>query len=354
MRHAATRRGQGGPGQIFRITTANPAGRTPQAPPVARLNGAMAPASQSIRTQVGGRELSIVNLDKVMYPATGYTKAEVISYYSQIAEVLLPYISDRALTRVRFPDGVAGPSFYEKNAPAGTPGWVRTERILTSDGPVQYVIADEPATVVWLANLAALELHVPQWQVGRLPGTITEEGALERGDPLVDRLVVDLDPGAGMTMIEVARAALIAAERLAADGLGAGAADVGQQGNPGVRGDLADPGPTGVGVRQAAQPAAAPPSAGLLRRHHVGGAAGGPDLRRLQPEPDRAEHDRAVLDAWPRPTERRDAAHLGGGGCGQSSRRPAVLPRGRADPGGRARRSGRRPAPSGAAAVTAE
>ncbi len=179
----------------------------------------MASASQSIRTQVGGRELSIVNLDKVMYPATGYTKAEVISYYSQIAEVLLPYISDRALTRVRFPNGVAGPSFYEKNAPAGTPGWVRTERILTSDGPVQYVIADESATIVWLANLAALELHVPQWQVGRLPGTITEEGALERGDPLVDRLVVDLDPGAGMTMIEVARAALIAAERLAADGL---------------------------------------------------------------------------------------------------------------------------------------
>ena len=135
----------------------------------------MASASQSIRTQVGGRELSIVNLDKVMYPATGYTKAEVISYYSQIAEVLLPYISDRALTRVRFPNGVAGPSFYEKNAPAGTPGWVRTERILTSDGPVQYVIADESATIVWLANLAALELHVPQWQVGRLPGTITEE-----------------------------------------------------------------------------------------------------------------------------------------------------------------------------------
>jgi bifunctional non-homologous end joining protein LigD len=133
--------------------------------------------------------------------------------------VLLPYIADRALTRVRFPDGVAGPSFYEKNAPAGTPDWVRTERILTSDGPISYVVADEPAAVVWLANLAALELHVPQWRIGALPGTMTEAGALERGEPLADRIVVDLDPGEGMTIVEVARAALIAAERLAADGL---------------------------------------------------------------------------------------------------------------------------------------
>jgi len=80
----------------------------------------MVPAPDAVRTRVAGRELSIVNLDKVMYPATGYTKAEVISYYSQIADVLLPYIADRALTRVRFPDGVAGPSFYEKNAPASS------------------------------------------------------------------------------------------------------------------------------------------------------------------------------------------------------------------------------------------
>lgn len=173
----------------------------------------------TIRTRVAGRELSIVNLDKVMYPATGYTKAEVISYYSSIAEVLLPYIADRALTRVRFPDGVEGPSFYEKNAPAGTPPWVRTERILTGDGPIDYVVADEPATVIWLANLAALELHVPQWRTSVLDQPTRQQGALERGDPLVDRVVVDLDPGEGMSIVEVARAALIAAERLASDGL---------------------------------------------------------------------------------------------------------------------------------------
>lgn len=177
------------------------------------------PAADSIRTRVAGREMSVVNLDKIMYPATGYTKAEVISYYSQIADVLLPYVTDRALTRVRFPNGVAGPSFYEKNAPSGTPDWVRTETILTGDGPVSYVVADEPATIVWLANLAALELHVPQWRIASLDPGSRAEGALERGEPLADRVVVDLDPGAGMTIVETARAALIAAERLAADGL---------------------------------------------------------------------------------------------------------------------------------------
>ena len=179
----------------------------------------MTPSSESVRVRVAERELSIVNLEKVMYPAAGYTKAEVISYYSQVAELLLPYVADRALTRVRFPDGVDGPGFYEKNAPAGTPDWVRTERILTNDGPVDYVVADEPATVVWLANLAALELHVPQWRIGTLDATTRREGALERGGPLADRIVIDLDPGVGMTMVETARAALIAAERLAADGM---------------------------------------------------------------------------------------------------------------------------------------
>jgi bifunctional non-homologous end joining protein LigD len=174
----------------------------------------VAPGSDSFRTRVAGRELTVVNLDKIMYPAVGYTKAEVISYYSQIADLLLPYVADRGLTRVRFPDGVTGPSFYEKNAPNGTPEWVRRAHVGTSDGIIEYVVADEPATVVWLANLAALELHVPQWRLGTL-----STGSLETGDPLADRVVVDLDPGAGMTIVEVARAALIAAERLATDGL---------------------------------------------------------------------------------------------------------------------------------------
>ena len=174
---------------------------------------------------VGGRTLTLSNLDKVLFPAVGYTKAEVISYYAQIAPTLLPYLVDRALTRIRFPDGVGEDrSFYEKNAPKGTPDWVRTAPVLTSDGLVHYVVAEEEATVVWLANLAALEMHVPQWTISSaIPdaeGVIhLPEGDPRPGEPLANRVVVDLDPGAGMTVVDCARAALMVAALLADDGL---------------------------------------------------------------------------------------------------------------------------------------
>jgi bifunctional non-homologous end joining protein LigD len=160
--------------------------------------------SSDIRTRVGDRELNLSNLDKVLYPLTGYTKAEVVNYYVAIAPVLLPHIRDRVITRVRFPDGVDAASFYEKNAPNGTPDWVRTVRIGTSDGIINYVVADEEATVVWLANLAALEVHVPQWRLS---------GALPNGEGVIAL------PEAGMTIVDTARAALIVAARLADDGM---------------------------------------------------------------------------------------------------------------------------------------
>jgi bifunctional non-homologous end joining protein LigD len=146
----------------------------------------------------------------VLYPETGYTKAEVIAYYSSIAPVLLPHITDRALTRVRFPDGVGEQafSFYEKNAPMGTPDWVRRVLVDTGEERIDYVVADDPATVVWLANLAALELHTPQWKVGPRDGV---HGA--------DQLVLDLDPGAPATVVECAQVALALRELLVADGL---------------------------------------------------------------------------------------------------------------------------------------
>ena len=181
-------------------------------------------ASAEIRTQVGARELSLSNLDKVLYPLTGYTKAEVVNYYVHIAPTLLPHIRDRVITRVRFPDGVHSQGFYEKNAPMGTPEWVRTVRIGTSDGIINYLVAEEQATVVWLANLAALEIHVPQWLVSTAvpdsKGVIDlPEGEPRTGEPLADRVVVDLDPGEGMTIIDTARAALMVAARLADDGM---------------------------------------------------------------------------------------------------------------------------------------
>lgn len=164
-----------------------------------------------IRVRVGDRGLELSNLDKVLYPAAGFTKAEVIDYYTRIAPVLLPHLRDRTLTRIRFPDGVGGGSFFEKNAPAGTPDWVRRVTLpvpgsSTGRETLDFVVVDDLPTLVWLANLAALELHVHQWRVSA-------------GSGVPDLLVVDLDPGPPAGLPECFEVALLLRERLAADGL---------------------------------------------------------------------------------------------------------------------------------------
>ncbi|WP_027660298.1 non-homologous end-joining DNA ligase [Salinispora fenicalii] len=161
-----------------------------------------------LRVEVAGRTLELSNLDKVLYPVTGFTKGEVIDYYTRVAPVLLPHLADRALTRIRFPNGVDGSSFFEKNAPAATPGWVRTETLPVPGSAkgretIDYVVADELPTLVWLANLAALELHTPQWQIGAHP----------------DLMVVDLDPGEPAGLRQCCQVALLLRERLADDGI---------------------------------------------------------------------------------------------------------------------------------------
>ncbi len=148
----------------------------------------------------------------MLYPQTGTTKGEVLNYYAQVAPVMLPHLKDRAVTRVRWPHGVARSSFFEKNAPAGTPSWVRTARVPTTGSRgdsrhgdhLEFPIVDDLATLTWLANLAALELHVHQWTVGR------------NGQPRnPDRLVIDLDPGEGAGLHECAAVALLVRDRLA-------------------------------------------------------------------------------------------------------------------------------------------
>jgi len=158
---------------------------------------------------IGGRDLELSNLDKLMYPAAGFTKGEVIDYYVNVGEVILPHLADRLLTRKRWPDGTASQPFFEKNMPRGTPDWVRTVMMEEhGDDGVEYVVADDLPTLVWLANLAALELHVPQWKVG------------PRGGPQDPDLVVfDLDPGAPADIIDCFNIALALRELLAADGL---------------------------------------------------------------------------------------------------------------------------------------
>jgi bifunctional non-homologous end joining protein LigD len=163
--------------------------------------------------EVDGRVLALSNLEKVLYPQTGTTKAEVIAYYTQVAPILLPLVADRPVTRKRWPDGVAGSPFFEKNAPQGTPDWVRTVRLPVPGSTraretIDFTLMDGLADLVWTANLAALEIHVPQWTVG-------PRGAV-RGP---DRLVVDLDPGAPAGLAECTEVAFAVRERIADDGL---------------------------------------------------------------------------------------------------------------------------------------
>ncbi|HEX4188126.1 MAG TPA: DNA ligase D [Solirubrobacteraceae bacterium] len=151
-----------------------------------------APAKSALVT-VEGRELKLSNLDKVLYPATGFTKRELIEYYAAIATTILPHLRGRALTVTRWPDGVQGKSFFQKQTPAHAPEWVRTVTLPSERKPIDYTLTEDLATLVWLANLAAIELHTP----------------LARADD-VERptaLVFDLDPGAPATIIECCRVA---------------------------------------------------------------------------------------------------------------------------------------------------
>jgi bifunctional non-homologous end joining protein LigD len=178
-----------------------------------RRTGVRATPEEAVPVEVDGRRLRLTNLDKVLYPSTGFTKAEVIDYYRRVAPVMLPHLAGRPVTLRRYPDGVEGQSFYEKNVARHAPDWVRTVRLPTPGSTkgaetTEFVIIDDLPTLVWAANLAALELHVPQWTVG-------PRGA--RHPP--DLLVFDLDPGAPATVVECCRVAEMIRRVLHEDGL---------------------------------------------------------------------------------------------------------------------------------------
>jgi bifunctional non-homologous end joining protein LigD len=181
-------------------------------------------AGDNVLVAVEGRKLKLSNLDKVLYPEYGFSKGEVIDYYSRIAPVLLPHLLDRPVTLRRYPNGVDGMSFYEKNVARHTPDWVRTVTVETPGSStgretLDFAIICDLPTLVWSANLAALELHIPQWTVG-------PRGA--RRDP--DLLVFDLDPGPPATIVECCRVALLLRAALRADGLDAHAKTSGSKG----------------------------------------------------------------------------------------------------------------------------
>jgi bifunctional non-homologous end joining protein LigD len=162
-----------------------------------------------ITVEVDGRKLVLSNLDKVLYPAAGFTKAQVIDYYQRIAPVLLPHIAGRPVTIKRYPDGVDAKFFFQKNAPAH-PDWVPTARLPSpgstkSRETIEYILGGDLPTLIWAANLAALELHTPMW---RYPDV---------GQP--DLLVFDLDPGLPATIVQCCQVALLLRPLLTGMGL---------------------------------------------------------------------------------------------------------------------------------------
>ncbi len=146
--------------------------------------------------EVQGKQLKLSNLEKVLYPATGFTKQQIIDYYVRIAPAMIPHLAGRALTRKRYPNGVDAEFFYEKNAPQHRPDWVKTAPIWSGSNrrTIHYILADDLATLVWLANLAAIELH---------PSL-----ALAKDITCPTMMVFDLDPGPPANIVQCCQVAM--------------------------------------------------------------------------------------------------------------------------------------------------
>src|SRR5680860_495042 len=161
----------------------------------------MDPTSQVV--VVGGHRLTLTHLDKILYPETGTTKADVLAYYAAVAPVLLPHTRWRPATRKRWVHGVGtqsapGPVFFQKNLESHAPSWVKRQTVRHSDHANEYPLVNDLATLTWIAQMSALEIHVPQWRIGA-------DGAAQNPD----RLVLDLDPGPGVALAECAEVAVL-------------------------------------------------------------------------------------------------------------------------------------------------
>jgi bifunctional non-homologous end joining protein LigD len=146
--------------------------------------------------EIAGQSLSLSNLDKNLYPAYGFTKAQILEYYRKMAPLILPHLKDRALTLKRYPEGVERDFFFEKRCPAHRPAWVQTAKVNLDKGePMTFCLVNNLETLIWVENLASLELHVPLARVNS-PET-------------PDAMVFDLDPGETATILDCARVAFI-------------------------------------------------------------------------------------------------------------------------------------------------
>ena len=153
-----------------------------------------------VLTRIGERELTVRNLDKLLWPESGVSKGDLIAYYTRVAPALLPHLKDRPLVLTRYPDGIGGEGFYQKDAPANLPSWVRTFAFQHETRLVHYVLADEAATLAFLANLGVVEIH--PWTSRR------------QHPHWPDFALVDLDPAAGATFAHVREVANLVHEAL--------------------------------------------------------------------------------------------------------------------------------------------
>ncbi len=155
-------------------------------------------AGDSRQVEVDGRELKLTNLDKVLYPEAGFTKGEVVDYYAKVADAIVPHLSGRAVTLRRFPEGVddLDAAFFEKRCPKHRPRWVKTARVEAGPhaGKIDFCVCDSLPTLIWMAQLAAIELH-PSLSLSRAPKRPTV-------------LAFDLDPGPPADIVECCRVAL--------------------------------------------------------------------------------------------------------------------------------------------------
>jgi bifunctional non-homologous end joining protein LigD len=150
---------------------------------------------QSLEIEVEGRRLKLSNLEKVLYPAVGFTKGEVIDYYTRIAPVVLPHLRGRPLTLKRYPNGVEGEYFYEKQCPSHRPDWVNTAPVKANGKTIDFCLADDLPTLVWTSNLADLELHTSL--------------SLAKNVQRPTTMVFDLDPGAPAAILECVQVGLM-------------------------------------------------------------------------------------------------------------------------------------------------
>ncbi len=180
------------------------------------------PGVDAVATEVAGRRLRLTNLDKVLYPASATTKAELFTYIVEVSGPMLAQVAHRPITRRRWPDGVGQPGFFEKAVRPGTPSWIGHARLRRSgedhsgyiDHPVLAGAPEDAAALVWLMQQGALEFHTPQWRVGRKFGLHATAGP-------ADRMVLDLDPGPPAGIGQCAEVALVAREILSGAGFAA-------------------------------------------------------------------------------------------------------------------------------------